>query len=148
MSPQSSSPEHVSVSLDSKIEEAVDSLPEDSLLEDDELSEGLEVVDDKEKSDDEEDEDSTPHVGSEASTTQSPSSAKGAVSNCDEEKIQIVIEEEKMEEERIGGCDELDAKSGRTTNNVNSDGLPPADSPRRDQVLFLYDHHLARLRVA
>ena len=148
VSPQSSSPEHVSVSLDSKIEGAVESLPGDSLLEDDELSEGLEVVDDKEKSDDEEDEDSTPHVGSEASITQSPSSEKEAASNGDEEKIQIVIEEEKMEEERIGGCDELDAKSGTTTNNVNSDGLPPADSPRRDQVLFLYDHHLARLKVA
>ena len=148
VSPQSSSPEHVSVSLDSKIEEAVESLPEDSLLEDDELSEGLEVVDDKEKSDDEEDEDSTPHVGSEASITQSPSSEKEAASNGDEEKIQIVIEEEKMEEDRIGGCDELDAKSGTTTNNVNSDGLPPADSTRRDQVLSLYGHHLARLRVA
>ena len=129
------SPEHVSVSIDSKIDEAAESMPEDSLLEDNELSEGLEDNQTAEE-DDEDDEASTPHIESETSKTQSPSSEKDAPSHIEEEKIRIIIEEEKMEEE--AKVDELEVKSGPTTNSVNSaSNLPPSDSPRRDQVFFL-----------
>ena len=134
------SPEHVSISIDSKLED--ESMPEDSLLEDDELSE--EGVEDKEKTqeeeeeyDDEDDEASTPHIESETSKTQSPSSDKDAPTRSnleEEEKIRIIIEEENLEEEKEEG-DELEVKSGPTTNPASN--LPPSDSPRRDQVFLL-----------
>ena len=136
------SPEHVSISIDSKMDEAAESMPEDSLLEDDELSEeGLEVEEDNQTPEEEdEDEMSTPHIESETSKTQSPSSDKDAPSHLEEEKIRIIIEEEKMEdneEEEEDKGDELEVKSGATTNSVNAaSNLPPGDSPRRDQVFF------------
>ena len=135
------SPEHLSVSIDSKMEE---SLPEDSLLEDDELSEGRAVVDeDKQTLKEEEDDSSTSHVESDTSKTQSPGSDKGATSSqLEEEKIRIIIEEEKMEDNEDGeeekersSVDKLEVKSG-ATNSVNSNLPPAADSPRRDQVCF------------
>ena len=128
------SPEHVSISIDSKMDG--ESMPEDSLLEDDELSEDK---DRPEEEYDEDDEASTPHIESETSKTQSPSSDKDAPrSHLEEEKIKIVIEEEKMDEEEKDEGDELEVKSGPTSNSINSaSNLPPSDSPRRDQVFFM-----------
>ena len=118
---------------DSVAEAKEDSVAEDSLLEDDpseDLEEGQ--VNIEEYDDDE----TTPHVDSEASKTQSPSSAGNISTHMEEDKIQIVIVDEKMEDnteemEKAAG-DELEAKSGGT--NSISSGLT-ADSPRRDQVL-------------
>ena len=119
-------------------------MPEDSLLEDDELSEGRPVVEeDKQTLKEEEDDSSTSHVESDTSKTQSPSSDKGATSSqLEEEKIRIIIEEEKMEDNEDGeeekersSVDKLEVKSG-ATNSVNSNLPPAADSPRRDQVCF------------
>ena len=114
---------------------------EDSLLED-EMSENLEEIQDVEDEEEEDyDDESTPHVGSETSKTQSPSSS-GEATVDREEKIQIVIEDDKMEEEdedsntldrrKNSTGDELDVKSG-AGNSFSS--VPSADSPRRDQVL-------------
>ena len=84
----------------------------------------------------EEEDESTPHVGSDASETQSHSSPDR------EEKIRIEIEEDKMEEDDEeedhvlaegdrSGDDELSGAAG----GPNSAREPAVDSPRRDQVL-------------
>ena len=84
----------------------------------------------------EEEDESTPHVGSDASETQSHSSPDR------EEKIRIEIEEDRMEEDDEeedkvlaegdrSGDDELSGAAG----GPSSAREPAVDSPRRDQVL-------------